>query len=66
MNRKSIMIEKNKFEYLQHWFPFINPNNFIFMTDKTKIKYDIGLDDREANLKKCDKKFYLQNLEIKI
>ena len=47
---------KNKFEYLQYWFPFINPNNFIFMTDKTKIKYDIGIDDRESNLKKCDKK----------
>lgn len=56
MNRKFIMIEKNKFEYLQHWFPFINPNNFIFMTDKTKIKYDIGIDDRESNFKKCDKK----------
>lgn len=47
---------KNKFEYLQYWFPFINPNNFIFMTDKTKIKYDIGIDDRESNLKNCDNK----------
>ena len=31
-------------------------NNFIFMTDKTKIKYDIGIDDRVSNLENCDKK----------
>lgn len=47
---------KNKFEYLQYWFPFIDINNFIFMTDKTKIKYDIGIDDRASNLENCDKK----------
>ena len=47
---------KNKFEYLHYWFPFIDTNNFIFMTEKTKIKYDIGIDDREANLENCDKK----------
>ena len=47
---------KNKFEYLHYWFPFIDTNNFIFMTDKTKIKYDIGIDDRVSNLESCDKK----------
>lgn len=47
---------KNKFEYLHYWFPFIDPNNFIFMTDKTKVKYDIGIDDRISNLENCDKK----------
>ena len=47
---------KNKFEYLHYWFPFINTNNFIFMTDKTKIKYDIGIDDRISNLENCNKK----------
>lgn len=47
---------KNKFEYLNYWFPFIDVNNFIFMTDKTKIKYDIGIDDRVSNLENCDKK----------
>ena len=26
------------------------------MTDKTKIKYDIGIDDRVSNLESCDKK----------
>ncbi len=47
---------KNKFEYLHYWFPFIDINNFIFMTDKTKIKYDIGIDDRVSNLESCNKK----------
>ena len=47
---------KNKFEYLNYWFPFIDTNNFIFITDKTKIKYDIGIDDRVSNLENCDKK----------
>ena len=26
------------------------------MTDKTKIRYDIGIDDRLSNLGNCDKK----------
>lgn len=47
---------KNKFEYLNHWFPFIDTNKFIFMSDKTKIKYDIGIDDRVEYLKNCEKK----------
>lgn len=47
---------KNKFEYLQYWFPFIDTNKFIFMTDKTKIHYDIGIDDRISNLESCNRK----------
>ena len=47
---------KNKFEYLNYWFPFIDTNNYIFMTDKTKVHYDIGIDDRIKNLKNCNKK----------
>ena len=47
---------KNKFEYLHYWLPFIDTNNFIFMTDKTKIRYDIGIDDRISNLENCNKK----------
>lgn len=47
---------KHKFEYLHYWFPFIDTNNLIFMTDKTKIEYDIGRDDRILNLESCDKK----------
>ena len=47
---------KNKFEYLHYWFPFIDANKFIFMTDKTKIHYDIGIDDRISYLDNCNKK----------
>ena len=47
---------KNKFEYLHYWLPFIDTNNFIFITDKTKIRYDIGIDDRLSNLENCGKK----------
>ena len=47
---------KYKFEYLSHFLPFIDPNNFIFMTEKTKIKFDIGIDDRPINLSSCDTK----------
>lgn len=47
---------KNKFEYLQYWFPFIDTNQFIFMTDKAKIHYDIGIDDRISNLESCNRK----------
>lgn len=47
---------KNKYDYLKHFFPFIDPNKFIFIADKTKIKFDIGIDDRPQFLSNCDKK----------
>ena len=47
---------KNKYDYLSYWFPFIDPNKVIFMADKTKIKFDIGIDDRVSNLKNCKQK----------
>ena len=47
---------KNKFEYLSHFFPFIEPNNIIFSTHKTKMHFDIGIDDRPKNLENCDLK----------
>lgn len=47
---------KYKFEYLKHFLPFMDINNFIFISDKSKMKFDIGIDDRPGNLKNCDKK----------
>lgn len=47
---------KYKYEYLKHFFPFLNCNNFIFISDKSKIKFDIGIDDRPKNLISCEKK----------
>lgn len=47
---------KNKYEYLRYFLPFIDPNNYIFITDKSKIKFDIGIDDRPKNLISCKQK----------
>ncbi len=47
---------KYKHEYLKHFFPFINENNFIYISDKSKISFDIGIDDRPKNLVSCNKK----------
>ena len=47
---------KYKHEYLKYFLPFINENNFIYLADKTKISFDIGIDDRPQNLNSCSKK----------
>ena len=47
---------KYKYEYLKYFFPFLDSNNFIFISDKTKIKFDIGIDDRPKNLINCEKR----------
>lgn len=47
---------KNKYDYLKYFFPFVDHNKFIFIADKTKIKFDIGIDDRPKFLSNCDKK----------
>ncbi len=44
---------KNKHEYLKYFFPFMNENNFIYIADKSKIAFDIGIDDRPNNLVSC-------------
>ena len=36
---------KDKFEYLYKNFPFINPEKYIFITNKEMIKADIRIDD---------------------
>lgn len=47
---------KYKYEYLRYFFPFLDSNNFIFISDKSKIQFDIGIDDRPKNLISCEKK----------
>lgn len=47
---------KYKCDYLKHYFPFLSVNNFMFICDKSKIKFDVGIDDRVHNLVACDKK----------
>ncbi len=41
----------NKFNFLCKIFPFINPNNFIFIYDKELLNIDIKIDDKIDNLK---------------
>lgn len=50
---------KNKYEYLENYFPFLNSNNFIFIDDKTLIHFDIGIDDNPRNLVNCDLKLLM-------
>lgn len=49
---------KNKHEYLKRFFPFLDENNFIYIKDKSKISFDIGIDDRPTNLASCNKKIF--------
>lgn len=41
---------KDKFEYLYKNFPFINPEKYIFITNKEMIKADIRIDDNIQKL----------------
>lgn len=47
---------KNKYNYLKKKLPFINPNQYIFMENKSLIHSDIAIDDRINNLSNADKK----------
>jgi len=50
---------KNKYNYLKNKLPFISPKQYIFISDKNLIHFDIGLDDRIDNLNNCDKKLLM-------
>ena len=39
-----------KYEFLINTFPFLNPNNFIFLGNKSVLNCDIKIDDRIDNL----------------
>ena len=41
---------KNKFDYLQKNLPFINPERFVFLSDKSLITADIRIDDSMEKL----------------
>ena len=47
---------RNKNEYLEYFFPFIDKNNFIYISNKNLIEFDIGIDDRLKNMNNCNKK----------
>lgn len=47
---------KYKFEFLVKNFPFLDPNKFIFMSDKKLLNVDIKIDDKLSNLDNADVK----------
>lgn len=47
---------KNKYEFLYKELDFLEPQNFIFVCDKSIINCDIKIDDRPHNLKGAKKK----------
>lgn len=51
----------NKYYYLKDKLPFIKPNQYIFMVDKSLIYMDIKIDDRISNLDNCETKILFSN-----
>lgn len=47
---------RNKYYYLRELLPFINPNKYIFTTNKNLLKFDIRIDDRLDNIMEADTK----------
>lgn len=47
---------RNKYYYLREMLPFINPNKYIFTTNKNLLKFDIRIDDRLDNIMEADTK----------
>ena len=41
---------KNKYNYLKEQLPFIDPDKYIFTTNKNLMNFDIRLDDKVENL----------------
>ena len=41
---------KNKYNYLKSELPFINPDRYIFTTNKKLMSFDIRLDDKVENI----------------
>ena len=48
--KDSSFLLPQKYEYLINKFPFLNPNNFIFLRNKSVLNCDIKIDDRIDNL----------------
>lgn len=47
---------KYKFEFLVKNFPFLNPNQFMFATNKTLLDCEIKIDDKMDNLENAEVK----------
>lgn len=47
---------KNKYDFIYRYLPFITQEQIIFSNCKTKMKFDIGIDDKLSNLTNCNTK----------
>ncbi len=52
---------KNKYYYLKEKLPFIKPEQYIFITNKSLLNMDIKIDDRIDNLNNCETKLLFSN-----
>lgn len=43
-----------KYDYLKEKLPFIEPEKYVFTTNKSLLKFDIKLDDKMSNLDNSD------------
>ena len=51
----------NKYYYLKDKLPFIKPEQYIFITNKSLLNIDIKIDDRINNLTNCETKILFSN-----
>ena len=51
----------NKYYYLKEQLPFIKPEQYIFITNKSLLNIDIKIDDRINNLNNCETKILFSN-----
>ena len=49
----------DKYHYLKEKLPFISPNQYIFMEQKSLIHSDIAIDDRVDHLSNADQKILM-------
>lgn len=54
--KESGIVLLQKYNYLMEKFLFLNPNNFVFLTDKSVLNCDIKIDDRIDNLTGAERK----------
>lgn len=53
---KSGVLLDYKYQFLTRTFPFLDPNRFVFLGDKSVLQCDVKVDDKLSNLKNADTK----------
>ena len=53
---KSGVLLDYKYQFLTRTFPFLDPNRFVFLGDKSVLQCDVKVDDKLSNLENADTK----------